>query len=575
MIPLTRRPPQLSTLKPTCLNRMPQSHTSPLLAGDANVGAPSEGTTPAHGEHCGRPGAVVSICGLAKRRDLNGYPGQVLQWSADRGRWGVRLVGGDAVWLRPENIKWLFASDDTLLINPFAALALGPEPTGLGPLEDCHCRDDVVDCDEYSSALKCKWNQDIAESWDQRNVPAEPWWCQLPVPSPAPQGSAPTLYNVLRLSAEVRGLSVASVLRWRVSRALAHEAHHALADVQELTLTEIAPTNIRLLGYHCTGLRSLRLANYGEYFGMSLSGEPFDGTRSLISDLRQEWMLFHADEALRILLEHARPACLECRNLTWADASDVRGHFCSVRGGWYRKDVDDADDLEGDSDEEGPPLLKRGLSNRGIELASGLLELCLRNCQLVTDSAVAALCRRSPQLRLLDIAHCTGIAYPCKALLAAGKSCPELRVLDVSRLDEDIMADYGPMVSDKALQAVADGCPRLERLMMRGQPSTRGAAICLTLETVRALESMRALQHLDVRAANVSVRHDGQPPRLATGVKSTQLQLNEILALDSPATFAADCYMPQLRARKAAGMLTVVEDAGQRQPGSSVAQLFD
>lgn len=497
----------------------------------------------------GRPGAMVSVCGLAKRPDLNGRTGQVLRWSADRGRWGVRLVDGESVWLRPENIK-LFAPD-TLLVNPFAALALGPEPAGMHPFEECHCRDDSLDCDKYSSTLNDKWKRDMAAS-----VSAEPWWYQLPLPSPAPEGSAPTLHAVLRLVAEVRGISATSVLRWRVSRALAHEAHQALADVQELHLGEISPTSIRLLGYHCTGLRSLRLSArlLSDYSHDDLHA-PFYGTRSLITDLREEWLLIHADEALRVLLERARPTRLECSNLTWQDVDDGRGHFCAERGNWYRRT-----DLEDDSDEEGPPLLKRGLNNRGIELASGLLELCLRNCQLVTDTAVAALCKRSPQLRTLNIAHCTGITYPCRALLAVGKSCPELRVLDVSRQRPngvDTNADYGPMVSDKALQAVADGCRHLERLLVRGQPSTRGAAICLTLETVRALESMSALQHLDVRGANVSVRHDGQPPRLATGVKSTQMQLHEILELSSPAAFAADCYMPKVRARKAAGVLSL------------------
>ena len=51
------------------------------------------------------PGCSVQISGLAKRTDLNGQRGKVLNFFRDVQRWHVKLAGGRHVTLKLENIE--------------------------------------------------------------------------------------------------------------------------------------------------------------------------------------------------------------------------------------------------------------------------------------------------------------------------------------------------------------------------------------------------------------------------------------------------------------------------------------
>lgn len=51
-----------------------------------------------------RPGLAVAIHGLKGAAELNGKEGTCEAWDATKGRWNVRLPGGDVKALKPENL---------------------------------------------------------------------------------------------------------------------------------------------------------------------------------------------------------------------------------------------------------------------------------------------------------------------------------------------------------------------------------------------------------------------------------------------------------------------------------------
>lgn len=52
-----------------------------------------------------RPGLAVAIHSLKGAPELNGKEGTCEKWDADKGRWNVRLPGGDMKALKPENLQ--------------------------------------------------------------------------------------------------------------------------------------------------------------------------------------------------------------------------------------------------------------------------------------------------------------------------------------------------------------------------------------------------------------------------------------------------------------------------------------
>jgi len=72
-----------------------------------------------------RPGLAVAIHGLKGAPELNGKGGKIEQWDADKGRWTVRLPGGELKALKPENLQPKKSSPMDALgqISPFV---LGP-----------------------------------------------------------------------------------------------------------------------------------------------------------------------------------------------------------------------------------------------------------------------------------------------------------------------------------------------------------------------------------------------------------------------------------------------------------------
>lgn len=505
----------------------------------------------AHARPILKTGAFVTVHGLTNRPALNGQLGTIISWSETRERWGVKMAGDwrnggeTSVWLKPQNVS--------KHINPFAALGqahigLDGEPALFSAIQS------------YKALLDRRWSNDTRLCWDKE--PTRSWWANLPPIEPSGDGAPATLVDVVHLVATVTQASAVTILRWRVSRALALELHSALADVKTLSaLDEIRPTNIHVLAAHCTNLDSLAIAprRLAELSGGSRKSEEHelaqrDHTRRAIYSHTEAWLLEDADRVVQTLLAQSiRPRILDCSRMTWdhdplfRDA-EPRGFWDLDDGEWRR----DEDDYVGgyDSDEDAPPIRKRGLSDNGLKQATGLLELHLAKCQLITGAIVAAVCKKSPQLRVLNLAECSGISL--RSMKAVAKWCPELQELDVSRARPnhiDFWGDYGPQLMDDDFKCLADGCPRLARLLIRGQPSCGRAAVCLSEATLEALERMAALTFLDVRSANVSLLNPGESPR-SIHKKTTSYELDQLLG-------GALGLLPNLRARIGAGTLRV------------------
>lgn len=69
-----------------------------------------------------RPGVTVAIHSLKGAADLNGKEGTVEQWDADKGRWTVKLPGGERKALKPENLQ---PKGEALPLPPWAFGVIG------------------------------------------------------------------------------------------------------------------------------------------------------------------------------------------------------------------------------------------------------------------------------------------------------------------------------------------------------------------------------------------------------------------------------------------------------------------
>lgn len=69
-----------------------------------------------------RPGVTVAIHGLKGAADLNGKEGTVDKWDADKGRWNVKMSGGEVKALKPENLQ---PKGESAPIPPWAIGAIG------------------------------------------------------------------------------------------------------------------------------------------------------------------------------------------------------------------------------------------------------------------------------------------------------------------------------------------------------------------------------------------------------------------------------------------------------------------
>jgi len=86
------------------------------------------------------PGDTVQISGVQSRASLNGQQATCLQWSADRGRWQVKLQSGEVVGLKLKNLKLVEVNKDASGLqagDPVAIIGLQSKPGINGQQGSC------------------------------------------------------------------------------------------------------------------------------------------------------------------------------------------------------------------------------------------------------------------------------------------------------------------------------------------------------------------------------------------------------------------------------------------------------